>query len=58
MLYVGAIAFWLAMLAGWIMNIFNLCALAAAQEPLTTKFVLMIVGVVVAPLGGVLGYVF
>lgn len=48
------IAFWLAVLVGWGLNISNI--LSAINLPLTKMFVLQVVGVFFFPLGAILGY--
>lgn len=45
-----------ALIGGWVMNIINIANMI--DSPLTGKFVLMVVGIFVAPLGVVLGWVF
>jgi hypothetical protein len=44
----------LATLGGWIANIVKLCG--SDFDPLTGMVVLRVIGVIVAPLGAVLGY--
>lgn len=54
-LVVGTIVLlWLAAIIGWIMNIIKLVWIAS--DPITGVFIFRIVGVVVAPLGAILGY--
>jgi ABC-type Na+ efflux pump permease subunit len=48
------VAFWLAAIGGWIANIVKIFATAA--EPLTAYFIIRCIGVVVAPVGAVLGF--
>ena len=48
------IVVWLVLVVGWIMNIVEIVATIA--DPITGMFILRCVGIVVAPLGGVLGY--
>ena len=49
------IAVMIALAVGWVMNIFAIAHIMA--EPITGMFVLRVVGIFVAPLGGVLGYI-
>lgn len=51
----GVIAFMFAMGAGWVMNILEI--VNQCCEPLTGLMVIRIIGIFVAPLGAVLGYV-
>jgi hypothetical protein len=44
-----------ALAAGWVMNVMAIWALATSAAPITTMFIVRVVGVFVAPLGGVLG---
>ena len=46
--------FFLAAVGGWIMNIVHL--FHSASDPITGMFILRCMGVVVPPLGAVLGY--
>jgi hypothetical protein len=46
---------WVTILVGWVMNIVQIVHLAQADSPVNAMFILKVVGVVVAPLGGVLG---
>lgn len=53
-IYLTLIAVFLAGLVGWVMNIIDLVGMSfAGNEGL---FVLRVIGIFVAPLGGVLGY--
>ena len=45
---------WLAIAVGWVMNIIEI--VATVSDPITGMFILRCVGIIVAPLGGVLGY--
>lgn len=55
-IFVIWVAFWLAMVVGWVLNII---ALAGSQfETLTVLLVFRIIGVFVPPVGAVLGYFF
>lgn len=42
---------------GWVMNIFRVISLASDAAQVSTMFVLRCVGIVVAPLGAILGWV-
>jgi len=48
------IALWLAAIGGWIANIVKI--FGSAADPITAWFLIRCVGVVLAPLGAVLGY--
>lgn len=52
MLYAAII---LGLAAGWVMNIITI--FNTADAPLTGVFILRCIGVVMAPLGGVLGWI-
>lgn len=41
---------------GWVMNIIAVVHMAQAADPVTTMFVLRCIGIVLIPLGAVLGY--
>jgi hypothetical protein len=49
------VSLWLAAVVGWVWNIFKLVGLVG--EPVGAEFVLRIVGIVLAPLGAIMGYV-
>jgi hypothetical protein len=49
------IGIWIASAIGWIMNIITLAG--SSFDPLTGMVVLRIIGIFVAPLGVVLGYI-
>jgi hypothetical protein len=49
------LALWVGGIVGWILNIFAI--LHGVSGPLTTLFVLRIVGIFAFPLGAILGYV-
>ena len=51
------ILFWLSLACGWVMNIVQVIGLALADHPLTTLFIVKIVGIVAAPVGCVMGWV-
>lgn len=40
-------------MVGWVLNIIKLCGMDA--EPLTTMFIMRIIGIFVAPIGSILG---
>lgn len=52
---IGWIVVVLALMVGWVMNIVTL--VQHANDPVTTMTVLRAVGIFIAPLGGVLGYI-
>lgn len=47
----------IAGIVGWVMNIVQIVGLALADAPLNTLFVVKVIGVFLAPLGAVLGYI-
>ena len=53
----GLIAFvvWLAAAAGWVMNIIQIVNTVAS--PITGLFIVKCIGILVAPLGAVLGWI-
>lgn len=60
-LILGAGAAWIAvaiaLVLGWVLNIVTLVGMASAPvTDVTLMFILRVVGIFVAPLGGVLGY--
>lgn len=48
------IGFWVLAVGGWIANIVKL--VSAINDPITTMEILRIAGIVVAPLGSILGF--
>jgi hypothetical protein len=52
--------FWIlaiiALLTGWVMNLYAVITMALESSPFTTVFILRIVGVFIPVIGGVLGY--
>lgn len=48
----------LVILVGWIMNIVAVFHMATSDTPLTTLFILRIVGIVIPPLGAIVGFFF
>lgn len=48
------LAILLGLVVGWVMNIFSI--VHALSDPITGMFIARLVGTVVFPLGGVLGY--
>ncbi len=52
---VGWFALWLALIIGWIMNIVQVVQLAS--EPFSTLLAVKLVGILVAPLGAILGWI-
>ncbi len=53
-----SVLLWLIVIVGWIMNIVSVISLALADNPITTLFILKIVGIFIVPLGSILGYFF
>jgi len=53
--FVGLLAFWACAIVGWIANIIQV--IGAVTGPLTALFVLKALGIVVAPMGSLLGWV-
>ena len=49
------IVVWLAAIGGWITNIVKI--VGTLSDPITGMFIFRCVGIVVAPLGAVLGYI-
>jgi len=47
---------WILAIIGWIMNIVHVCHVDFAAA-ITAKVVLQLIGIVVAPLGAVLGWI-
>ena len=47
----------LAAILGWVLNVIAVIGLAVSDAPITAMFVLRIVGVFLAPLGAILGFV-
>lgn len=52
---IGWIVVCIALAVGWVMNIVTL--VQHANDPITTITVVRAIGIFVAPLGGVLGYI-
>lgn len=50
-----AIILWIAFAIGWVMNIVQIVALV--NFPITGLLILKCVGILVAPLGGILGWI-
>ena len=46
----------IAFIAGWVMNVITVVKLATADAPLTTMFIVRIVGIPVGFLGAILGW--
>lgn len=46
---------WLLMVIGWVLNIMKLVT-SDFSGPVSTEVILRIVGIIVAPLGGIMGY--
>lgn len=49
---------WLAGIVGWAINLVSVIKLAIAAAPLTTLFIVKVIGIFVAPLGSLLGLFF
>jgi hypothetical protein len=49
------ILLWLAAVIGWIINVFRI--IGGLNDPINGMFIFRIVGVFVAPLGAILGYI-
>ncbi len=47
---------WVACTYGWVMNIVKIVGIAKQDKPVSTMFIIRCVGVPVAPVGVVLGY--
>ena len=47
---------WFPMFIGWVFNIIDVVTVALDNEPLTTMFILRIIGIFFFPLGTLLGY--
>lgn len=54
--YAAVAAFLIFMIIGWFMNVFDLLHMVGGE--VTTLFILRVVGLVVAPLGSILGWFF
>lgn len=52
------VAIWIAFIVGWLINLVEVIKLAIAAVPVTTLFIVKIVGIFVAPLGSILGLFF
>lgn len=53
-----SVLLWLIVIVGWIMNIVSVISLALSDVPITSLFILKIVGIFIVPLGSILGYFF
>jgi hypothetical protein len=53
---VGFVALWLVAIGGWVANIVKLFGLASVPDPNYVMAVLRAVGIFVAPLGAILGF--
>lgn len=51
------VALWVAAIGGWVSNIVKVIGIAQQDRPVTTMFIVRCIGIPVAPLGVVLGYV-
>ena len=50
------IALWGAIITGWVMNIVAIAGIASSDGELTTMFILRCAGVLLFPLGAILGF--
>lgn len=50
------VALWIAGAIGWFMNLFAVVGMAMDGYPMGSEFVLRIIGTVVFPVGGLLGW--
>lgn len=48
------IAIWIAVIYGWIANIVDI--IHTVSDPITGMFILRCVGIIVAPVGAIMGY--
>ncbi len=55
-MFIGMMAFTFIMAAGWIMNIVSIYSLFASGNDITPMAVFRMIGVVVVPLGSILGF--
>lgn len=55
-LYIAYILFILGLLIGWVMNLIEVINLGLSASPLTTEFIVRLIGVPVGPLGGIMGW--
>lgn len=53
--YILVLAFWLAAIAGWVMNVIWIAR--SMTDPMTGLFILRCIGVIFLPLGAVLGWI-
>ncbi len=51
---IAVLVFWFLAILGWILNIFDIVEMV--NSPVTGMFILRCVGILVAPLGSILGY--
>ena len=51
----GYLILWLVLGIGWVVNIFKL-VMGVGADPLTSMEVLRIIGIFIAPLGGIVGW--
>ncbi len=50
------VALWLAVIIGWFMNLYNFAMALLDSAPVTTLFIGQGIGIIVAPLGAILGW--
>ena len=55
-MFVGTVLLVIAMFVGWVMNIISLCSIENFE--FCGQTIAQIAGIFIAPLGGVLGYIF
>lgn len=48
---------WLAAVVGWVLNIYKLATFDGGLDDVTVVEILQVVGIIVAPLGVVMGYI-
>lgn len=53
---ITVVLFWLALIAGWIMNLVEVIHLATSGAIVDALFITRIVGVPIAVIGGILGW--
>ena len=55
LIWLGYVAFVIALIAGWVMNIITIAH--SSFNDITGMLILRVVGIFVAPLGSILGYI-
>lgn len=51
------VMFYMMVIVGWVMNIIQVVGIAIADDPMTTLGIVKIVGIVLGPIGCILGWV-